>query len=162
MKNSVALARKCRELQSLLRNKINELAILNDTNQALSKKEESNQRLFRELTFQNNKTASAYIISAVSARDNEILKLSSTVNLLQSNLRELVQERDDLLSKLAQMLERRQQLEEMKGLVDSMRHASIGAVTPCAGHDKHTDDGNDMENDLLDHITHHRSSEISR
>jgi len=99
VKNSVALARKCRELQSLLKRQSSELSIERENNEVLSRKEESNQMLFKELTIQSNKDASAYIISAVNARDNEILKLSSKINSLQMDLNKTAQERDDFSSK---------------------------------------------------------------
>ncbi|KAL7530212.1 hypothetical protein ACHAXR_003366 [Thalassiosira sp. AJA248-18] len=151
VKNSVALARKCRELQVLLKKKSDELAILRENNEMLSKKEESNQRLFSELTVQNNKNASAYIISAINARDNEILKLSSKIMSLRMNMSDIARERDDISSKLSQVLERRERLDEMKGLVESMRHDA------SSRHAGNAHDDEDLEHDLLDHIIHHRS-----
>lgn len=155
VKNSVALARKCRELQALLKRQTDELAALHEKNELLSKKEEANRKLFQELSVQNSRNASAYVISAVNARDQELLKLSTKINALQVNLREVAMERDGLSSKLSQTLDRRQELEHVKELVDSMRHrVSIKSTSPheSANHPGHGDD-----EDLSDHVHHHRS-----
>lgn len=74
----------------------------------------------------------------------------------RNDLNRTAQEGDDLSSKLSQMLERRDRLDEMKGLVEAMRHASIGA-TPQRDSVHHTDE--DLENGdeddfLMDHLVH--------
>jgi hypothetical protein len=163
MRNSVALARKCRELQSTMKKLSEELSTEREKNSVLSRKEEANQRLFQELSAQGSKNASAYIISTVKARDTEILRLSSDITSLQMNLNKVAQERDELSSKLAKVLERRDQLDEMKALVKSMRNASMAnsvlprdddnrAAAGRTGIDEDPEIGD--EDDLLDHMIH--------
>ena len=82
VKNSVALARKCRELQSMLKKQDTELSLSREKLETLTRKEEANVRMFKELATQSNKNASTYIISALEQRDEEILKLSSKINML--------------------------------------------------------------------------------
>ena len=157
VKNSVALARKCRELQSLLKRQTEKLAVLYEKNEVLSKKEEANRKLFQELSVQNSKTASAYVISAVNARDQEILKLSTKINTLQMNLGEVAMERDGLSFKLSQTLDRRQELEHVKELVESMRHrVSMKSIPPSNASTNHPGHGDDE--DLSDHVHHHHNS----
>ena len=161
VKNSVALARKCRELQTLLKKSGSEVTALSQENDMLSQKEESRKQLFRQLTSQNNRNASAYIISALNERDKEIAGLGNKINSLQLSLRDLVHERDDLSSKLSQVLERREQLDELKVLVENVRNASVNIQssepsratrTPNAGH---ADNEEDPDRDLFEHIVHH-------
>jgi hypothetical protein len=162
MKNSVALARKCRELQSTLKRLKEELCIEREKNEASSRKEEANQRLFHELSAQSNKSASAYIISTVKARDAEILRLSSNISSLQMSLNKTAQERDELSSKLTKVLERRDQLDEMKALVESMRNSGLNSTLSRDG-DHHAaaeqsgmdeDPENGEEEDLFEHMIH--------
>ena len=162
VKNSVALARKCRELQSTLKRLKEELCIEREKNEASSRKEEANQRLFHELSAQSNKSASAYIISTVKARDAEILRLSSNISSLQMSLNKTAQERDELSSKLTKVLERRDQLDEMKALVESMRNSGLNSTLPRDG-DHHAaaeqsgmdeDPENGEEEDLFEHMIH--------
>jgi hypothetical protein len=162
VRNSVALARKCRELQSTLNRVNEEMCIEREKNEASSRKEEANQRLFHELCAQSNKTASAYIISTVKARDAEILRLSSNITSLQISLNKTAQERDELSSKLAKVLERRDQLDEMKALVESMRNAGMSSALPrdsdnraAAGHSSTGEDPeNGEEENLFEHMIH--------
>ena len=161
VKNSVALARKCRELQSTLKRLNEELCIEREKNEASSRKEEANQRLFHELSAQSNKTASAYIISTVKARDAEILRLSSNITSIQMSLNKTVQERDELSSKLAKVLERRDQLDEMKALVESMRNSGMNSALPRDGDHRAAgqsgtdeDPENGDEEDLFEHMIH--------
>ncbi len=162
VKNSVALARKCRELQSTLKRLKEELCIEREKNEASSRKEEANQRLFHELSAQSNKSASAYIISTVKARDAEILRLSSNISSLQMSLNKTAQERDELSSKLTKVLERRDQLDEMKALVESMRNSGLNSTLSRDG-DHHAaaeqsgmdeDPENGEEEDLFEHMIH--------
>ena len=155
VKNSVALARKCRELQSTLKRLKEELCIEREKNEASSRKEEANQRLFHELSAQSNKSASAYIISTVKARDTEILRLTSNITSLQMSLNKTAQERDELSSKLTKVLERRDQLDEMKALVESMRNSGMNSARAAAeqsGTDE--DQENGEEEDLFEHMIH--------
>ena len=130
VKNSVALARKCRELQqSLLKKQDTELSLSREKLETLTRKEESNVRMFKELATQSNKNASTYIISALEQRDEEILKLSSKINVLQIDLNKVVHERDDVSSQLTHLLERREQLSEMKGLLENVKRSTTSATT---------------------------------
>ncbi len=163
VKNSVALARKCRELQSMIKTRSNELSIERDKNAALSKKLESNKQLFNELSAQSNKNASAYIISTVQARDCDILNLNSKITALEGNLKKAAQERDDLSTQLSNVLERRGQLGEMKALVKTMRRESMTSVRPiCCGNthaaekvENYDAIESEDEDDLLEHTIHH-------
>ena len=155
VKNSVALAKKCRDLQ-LQFNRINiELAAEKEENVALSRKEESNQRLLQELTAKNN--ASAYIISAVATRDREIQELSSKVHELRTELEETKKERDRLYMQLTQTLGRRDQLDEMKAIIESMKSANLLSSKRNddikASMEKTRNKDDDTE-DLLDHLVH--------
>ncbi|KAL7432747.1 hypothetical protein ACHAXH_005157 [Discostella pseudostelligera] len=158
VKNSTALARKCRELQSLMDRQSKELSVEREKNEALSRKLESSQQLFKELSAQSNKNASAYIISTVQARDREILKLNSKISALEGNLKTAAQDRDDLSSKLSKVLERRDQLDEMKALVTTMRSGSMASMRLQHAPDKTESydalDDED-EDDLLEHTVHH-------
>ena len=155
VKNSVALARKCRELQSTLKRLKEELCIEREKNEASSRKEEANQRLFHELSAQSNKSASAYIISTVKARDTEILRLTSNITSLQMSLNKTAQERDELSSKLTKVLERRDQLDEMKALVESMRNSGMNSARAAAEQsDTDEDQENGEEEDLFEHMIH--------
>ena len=158
VKNSAALARKCRELQALMDRQSKELSVESEKNEALSRKLESSQQLFKELSAQSNKNASAYIISTVQARDREILKLNSKISALEGNLKTAAQDRDDLSSKLSKVLERRDQLDEMKALVTTMRSGSMASMRLKHAPDKTESydalDDED-EDDLLEHTVHH-------
>jgi hypothetical protein len=153
VKNSVALARKCRELQSTLKRLKEVLCIEREKNEASSRKEEANQRLFHDLSVQSNKSASAYIISTVKARDAEILRLGSNISSLQMSLNKTAQERDELSSKLVKVLERRDQLDEMKALVESIRNSGMNsAAAEQSGMDEDPEYGE--EEDLFEHMIH--------
>ena len=154
VKNQVALARKCRDLQSLLKRQSVELSIEKEKLDIMTKKEESNRRLFQDLTAQSNKNASTYIVSAVNARDDKILKLSKKINSLQIDLSKVNHERDELSSQLAQVLERRDQLDEMKGLVASLRRA-MEASSQTRSAEGIDDLGIEEEDtDLFEHMVH--------
>ena len=158
VKNSAALARKCRELQSLMDRKSKELSVESEKNEALSRKLESSQQLFKELSAQSNKNASAYIISTVQARDREILKLNAKISVLEGNLKTAAQDRDNLSSKLSKVIERRDQLDEMKALVKTMRRGNMASMRLKHAPDKlESYDALDDEDgdDLLEHTVHH-------
>lgn len=165
VKNSVALARKCRELQSQLKGQGDELARERERNASLAKKEQSSQRLFRELSAQNSKNASAYIVSAVRGRDDEISRMSSEISALRAELGRTARERNELSSELSRTLERRERLDEAKGFVERMRHAGIGigGVSLRSGvpHDRCADNGENVgnvdEDDVSEHVMHHRT-----
>lgn len=128
VKNSVALARKCRELQGLL------------------KKQDT------ELSLERQK-----IISALEQRDEEILKLSSKINVLQTDLNKVVHERDDVSSQLTHLLERREQLTEMKGLLENVQRSTtnMGATTtPQRLDDSCCIDDNVEDDDIFEHMIH--------
>lgn len=108
VKNSVSLAQKCRELQSLLRQSMDELKIEKEKSASLA-----NQV---ELSITTDKNS--YILAAVSERDVKISYLDHKVEALQNELKLTVQERDYLALKLTEILERRHDLESMKELVD--------------------------------------------
>ena len=156
VKNSVQLARKCRELQLTLKTMGEELSSEREKNDVLSRREESNQRLFHEMSSKSNKTASTYIISTLKERDAEIQKL-------QTNLNKTIQERDELSSSLDKVLKRREELDDMKKLVQSMRNAMLSqrdcdgrtAAVVHGGADigpmQHLDD---EEEDLFEHLIH--------
>ena len=87
--------------------------------------------------------------------------MGNKINSLQLSLRDLVHERDDLSSKLSQVLERREQLDELKVLVENVRNASVNIQssepsratrTPNAGN---ADNEEDPDRDLFEHIVHH-------
>lgn len=165
VKNSVALARKCRELQSLMKTQSSELSIEHEKNESLARKLESSQQLFKQLSTQNNRNAAAYIISTVQARDNEILKLHSKITSLESKLMMAAQARDNLSTELSKVLERRDQLDEMKALVEAMKHKSMSCVRPMCGINVHAAatkvesydalENDDDDEDLLEHTVHH-------
>ena len=165
VKNSIALARKCRELQAMMKTQGNELSIERNKNAVLSQKIESNQQLFKELSLQSNKNASAYIISTVQERDREIFNLNSKITALEGNLKTAAKERDDLSTQLSNVLERRDQLNEMKALMETMRRESMTSVRPiCCGitHsiekvENHDAPDNEDDDDLLEHMVHHSS-----
>ena len=152
------LARKCRELQSQLNRKNTELVIAHEQLSQQAKKEESNQRLFKDLTVQSNKSASAYIISAVKQRDAEIVSLGARINSLKMDLNKVSQERDELSSQLNQVLERRDQMEEIKGLLEAMQRATASvdvATTPLLA--RNTTHCNNLEvddGDMFEHCIH--------
>jgi hypothetical protein len=165
LKNSIALASKCRKLQSVLKQTGDELAIEKEKNQLLAKKNESNQRLFHELAAQTKKTTSSCMVSAMKTKDKEIFELSSKMNTLQLELSKARQERDDCSTRLTEVLGRRNQAKEMKALVESMR-GSIVVPANCR-HCKtrqecvDDDDDDDDEEDLLDHVVHRGISNVS-
>merc|ERR1712194_288227 len=142
MKNSIALARKCRELQSQLKHQSKELVNERKRVEAQKMKEESNHRLFHELTVKKNHKASAYIVSTLNSRDNEISRLERTLAQVNGDLGDVIRERDGLSSKLCQVLERRERLDEIKGLVERAHH-------------KHNEPEDDGEDDMFDHVVHH-------
>jgi len=160
VKNSVALARKCRELQGLLNKQDTELSLSREKLETLTRKEESNVRMFKELATQSNKNASTYIISALEQRDEEILKLSSKINILQTDLNKVVQERDNVSSQLTHLLERREQLSEMKGLLENVQRSTtsdtnMGATTtPQRLDNSCCVDDCDNDDDIFEHMIH--------
>jgi hypothetical protein len=161
LKNSIALASKCRKLQANLKQTSDELAIEKEKNQLIAKKNASNQRLFHELAVQTKKTTSSCMISAIKSKDTELFELSSKMNTLQLELSKVRQERDDYANRLTEILGRRNQVKEMKALVASMR-GSIVVPANC-GHCKtqqECKDDDDVE-DLLDHVVHRGVSNIS-
>lgn len=161
LKNSIALASKCRKLQANLKQTSDELAIEKEKNQLIAKKNASNQRLFHELAVQTKKTTSSCMISAIKSKDTELFELSSKMNTLQLELSKVRQERDDYANRLTEILGRRNQVKEMKALVASMR-GSIVVPANC-GHCKtqqECKDDDDVE-DLWDHVVHRGVSNIS-
>ena len=155
VKNSVQLARKCRELQSTLKIMGEELSSEREKNGVLSRREESNQRLFHEMSSKSNKTASTYIISTLKGRDEKIIKL-------QTNLNRTVEERDELSASLKRVLQRREELDEMKKLVESMRNAMLSqrdcdqrtAAVVHGGADEGPNYLDDEDEDLFEHLIH--------
>lgn len=166
LKNSIALANKCRKLQSVLKQAGDELAIEQEKNQLLTKKNQSNQRLFHELAAETKKTTSSCMISAINTKDTEIFKLSSKMNMLQLELSKTRQERDDCSTRLTELLGRRNQAKEMKALVDSVRGSIVvpdkcrhcNTLHECVDDDDHHGDD---EEDLLDHVVHRGISNVS-
>ena len=154
LKNSIALASKCRKLQSALKQTGDELAIEQENNQLLTKQKQSNQRLFNELAAQTKKTTSSCMVSAIKTKDKEIFEMSSKMNMLQLELSKTRLERDDCSSKLTEIVGRRNQAKEMKALVESMR-SSIVAPVDCP-HCKTRQEPVDVdEEDMLeDHVVH--------
>ena len=158
VKNSVALARKCRELQSMLQKQDTELSLSREKLETLTRKEETNVRMFKELATQSNKNASTYIISALEQRDEEILKLSSKINILHTDLQKVVHDRDDVSSQLTHLLERREQLTEMKGLLEKVQRSTIsatnmGAITTPQRLDDDIDNV-EVDDDIFEHMIH--------
>jgi len=158
VKNSVALARKCRELQGLLKKQDTELSLSREKLETLTRKEESNVRMFKELATQSNKNASTYIISALEQRDEEILKLSSKINTLQTDLNKVGHERDDVTSQLTHLLERREQLSEMKGLLENVKRSTTSATTNIGATttpQRLLDiDNVEVDDDIFEHMIH--------
>ena len=160
LRNSIALASKCRKLESSLEQTQNQLHLEKDKNQLLTKNDLANQSLFQELASHTKKTASSCMFSALKARDKEIFDLTSSVNLLQQELCKLQSERDDLSTKLSAILSRRNEVKDMRALVESMRGSIIVPDTcrhcktrqsECIDGDNDDDDDDD---DLLDHVVH--------
>lgn len=160
LRNSIALASKCRKLQSALKQTGDELAIEQEKNHLLNKKNQSNQRLFNELAAQTKKTTSSCMVSAIKVKDKEIFELSSKLNMLQLELSKTKQERDDCSSRLTEVVERRNKVTEMKALVDSIRSSIVAPVCcpHCKRQSESIDDGDDE--DMLDHIVHHGVSNL--
>lgn len=162
VKNLVQIARKCRELQLTLLILGDELSSEREKNNVLLMREESNQRLFHEMSSKSNKCASTYIISTLKERDAEIQQL-------QTNLNRTVEERDELSSSLDKVLKRREELDEMKKLVESMRNAMLSqrdcdqpTAAVVGGADvgpKHLDD---EDEDLFEHLIHCTYSTLPR
>jgi chromosome segregation ATPase len=161
LRNSIALASKCRKLESSLEQTRNQLDLERDKNQLLAKKNLANQSLFQELASHTKKTASSCMFSALKARDKEVFDLTSSVNLLQQELCKLQSERDDLSTKLSEILSRRNEVKDMRALVESMRGSIIAPDTcrhcktrqsECINEDN--DDDDDDDDDLLDHVVH--------
>jgi hypothetical protein len=165
IKNSVALAKKCRELQSLLQKSNDELYEEKVKNGSLVKQAaENNKRLYHELTSQSNKNAAIYILSAVTERDKEISRLNIKIHALHNELNALRKERDDLASKLAEVLERRDRLDDMKTLVvTGMKQMKMMPAVTNTTAAFECYNGPKVENieeseDLLDHIVYHKKS----
>jgi hypothetical protein len=162
LRNSIALASKCRKLESSLEQTRNQLDLERDKNQLLAKKNLANQSLFQELASHTKKTMSSCMFSALKARDKEVFDLTSSVNLLQQELCKLQSERDDLSTKLSEILSRRNEVKDMRALVESMRGSIIAPDTcrhcktrqsECINEDNDDDDDDD-DDDLLDHVVH--------
>ncbi len=153
LKNSIALASKCRKLQSALKQSGDALAIEQEKNQHLTKKNQSNQRLFNELAAQTKKTTSSCMVSAIKTKDKEIFELSSKMNMLQLELSKTKQERDDCTSRLTELVRRRNQAKEMKALVESMRSTIVAPVN-CPHCKTKQEPMDDDEEDMLDHVVH--------
>lgn len=158
LRNSIALASKCRKLESSLEQTQNQLHLERDKNQLLTKKNLANQNLFQELASQTKKTTSSCMFSALKARDKEVFDLTSSVNLLQEELYKLQSERDDLSTKLSDILSRRNEVKDMRALVESMRGSIIAPDTcgHCIARQSEciNEDNDDDDDDLLDHIVH--------
>ena len=160
LKNSIALASKCRKLQSILKQTGDELAIEQEKNQLLNKKNQANQRLFNELTAQTKKTTSSCMVSAIKSKDKEIFELSSKMNMLQLELSKTKQERDDCTSRLTELVGRRNKVKEMKALVDSIRTTIVDPVNcpHCTTRQEFVDD---EDEDMLDHVVHRGVSTLN-
>ncbi|KAL7483788.1 hypothetical protein ACHAW6_009431 [Cyclotella cf. meneghiniana] len=162
IKNSVALAKKCRELQALLQKSNEELYEEKVKNETLVKQAENTKRLYHELTSQSNNNAAVYILSAVKERDKEISRLNIKIHALYNELTALGKDRDDLASKLGEVLERRVRLDDMKMLVEEgmKQMKMIPAVTDtnaafkCGNGPK--EENIEESEDLLDHIVYHK------
>ena len=152
LKNSIALASKCRKLQSDLKQRIDEIAVEREKNNLLIRTNKSNQRLLHELTAQTKKTSSESITSVLKTKDKEIFELGSKMNALQLELNKTKRERDECTAKLADLVQRRNQAKEMKALVENMRNSIIASSA------KYNDDDDD---DLLDHVVYHARSSYS-
>ena len=77
----------------------------------------------------------------------------SDISSLQMSLNKTAQERDELSSKLAKVLERRDQLDEMKALVESIRNSGMNsAAAEQSGMDEDPEYGE--EEDLFEHMIH--------
>ncbi len=157
LKNSIALASKCRKLQSALKQTGDALAIEQEKNQHLTKKNQSNQRLFNEFAVETKKTS---IVSAIKAKDKEIFELSSNMNMLQLELSKTRQERDDCSSRLTELVGRRNQAKEMKALLESMRSTIVAPVN-CPHCKTKQEPVDDDEEDMLDHVVHHGVNNFS-
>lgn len=158
LKNSIALASKCRKLQSMLKQTGEDLAIEREKNQFLMKKNQDNQRLCHELAAQTKKHASAGMMSSIiKARDKEVFELSSKMNTLQLELSRTRQERDTERDKLTDILSRRETVIEMKALVESMR--GFIECRRCKTMQSECVDDDD-DDDILDHVVHRGTSAI--
>lgn len=159
IKNSVVLAKRCREYQALLHTLNNELAAEREQNKTIAKKAEHDKQMYQELTTQSNKNASAYIISAVNERDKEISCLNIKVHAMQNELNATRQERDGLASKLAEILERRGKLEDMKVLVEEgMKQIKNQSSAKDQATTERSCDGQDSDEseDMLEHLIYHK------
>lgn len=160
LKNSIALASKCRKLQSALKQTGDALAIEEEKNQHLTKKNQSNQRLFNEFVAQTKKNTSSCIVSAIKTKDKEIFELSSKMNMLQLELSKTRQERDDCSSRLTELVGRRNQVKEMRALVESLR-STIVAPASCSHCSTKQEPVDEEEEDMLDHVVHRGFSNLS-
>ena len=156
VKNSVVLAKKCRELQSLLDKSMKELSIEREKNDTLAKQADNDRRLYRELTTKSNKNTSEYILDAVKDREKDIARLNSKVRALQTELCNTRKERDRISAQLAKILEGRKNLNSMKVLVDEgmKQRKFVNAVTKTTGCPNKEDIDQD---DLLEHIVYHKN-----
>ncbi|KAL3794525.1 hypothetical protein ACHAWO_013006 [Cyclotella atomus] len=159
VKNSVALAKRCRELQRFLEQATNELSVEREKNEALIKQFNNDKRLYNELITKSNKNASEYILTAMNEREKEISSLKTKVHAMQNDLIDTIKERDDIAAKMAEILERRKNLESMKVLVDEgmkqMRSISVADHADPSSKDSCGKESGPDE-DLLQHTVYHR------
>jgi seryl-tRNA synthetase len=104
--------------------------------------------LYHELTTKSNSNASEYILAAMNEKDKEMCSLNTKLSAIQNELDKTRQERDDIASKLAEILERRKNLESMKVLVDEGMKQMRSL--PMSGK------GSGVNEDLLEHTVYHR------
>ncbi|KAL3778829.1 hypothetical protein HJC23_002886 [Cyclotella cryptica] len=164
IRNSVALAKKCRELQSLLKKANDDLSVEKVKNETLGRHAENNKQLYQDLTRQSHNNASAYILSAVKERDQEIYCLNKKIHALFDETHTLRKDRDNVLSKLTEILERRDKLDDMKALVEEgmkqmkMMPVKTDKFAAFGCHYGSKVDTIEEGEDLLDHIVYHKKS----
>mmetsp|Transcript_22779 Transcript_22779/g.45482 ORF Transcript_22779/g.45482 Transcript_22779/m.45482 type:complete len:568 (+) Transcript_22779:85-1788(+) len=158
LKNSVSLAKTCRDLQSMITKLNGDLAEERERNNRLSGKVECSQRLLNQLASKNK--SCAYIISTMIERDREIKELHSQVQALRVQLSETQHDRDQISSDLTRVLERREQLKVIKKLIESIKYsttmASSGADdhSGCSHQNQHSNGKQDDDDEIQDHLVH--------
>ena len=155
IKNSITLAKKCRELQSLVQKLTRELSIEKEKTGALTRQAEQDRRMHQELCNKSTRKSSEYITSVLNERETEISSLNRKVHTLQTELEKMRQERDHVASKLHETLGRRKHLENMKTFIDEgMKKMNISTHSGCNDGCKLKEDNEDHD-DLLEHTVYH-------
>ena len=155
IKNSIALAKKCRELQTQVQKSTGELSIEKEKTDALTRRIEQDRRMYQELCSKGSRKSSEYITSAINEREAKISSLNVKVHNLQAELEKMRQERDHVANTLHETLERRKHIDSMKVFIDEgTKKMNISTRIDCNDGCKLNEDSDDQD-DLLEHIIYH-------